>query len=269
MSIRYVNELARMKETFIDPLLHPFVSTSVSPQPSTPHPGTSLGDFRDYDEYLRTRPSESLERLPIASRFLASPVAGRSTTPAPQSTRREETPHPEISDDDVDEDLNKGFSSKQNSKHNHPRSPYNTTANRSGRNGEVPFPSRSHHSLPPPPRGTNPTDSTQSLERQSVIADSGVSTKGTIQTQGTRLLRKAPKNSTSESVSIPGAIPPRQLPEDLRVCLEVIQNDLLEGHVRLSDALKKRYEEQYPLVRSLADVFVSSVRPFIDLSILV
>ena len=252
-----------MKETFIDPLLHPFSSTSTSPQPSTPHPGTSLGDFRDYEEYLRARPSESLENLPIASRFLSSPVAGRSTTPTPQSTKREETPHPEISDDDIDEDLAKGFSSKQNAKHNHPRSPYNSTTNRSGRNGEVPFPSHSHQSLPPPLRVTNPTDSTPSLGRQSLIADGGVSTKGTIQT---RLLRKQPKNSTSESVSFLSTVPPHQLPEDLRVCLEVIENDLLEGHVRLSEALKKRYEEQYPLVRSLADVFVSSVCCFIFLS---
>ena len=104
---------------------------------------------------------------------------------------------------------------------------------------------------------TNPTDSTQSLGRQSFIADSGLSTKGTIQTQTTKALRKGSKISTPEPV--PGAIPPRQLPEDLRICLEVIENDLLEGHVRLSEALKKRYEEQYPLVRSLADVFVSSV----------
>ena len=248
-----------MKETFIDPLLHPFSSTSVSPQPSTPHPGTSLGEFRDYDEYLQARPSESLERLPIASRFLSSPVPGASATSSSQTTKREETPHPEISDDDIDDDLAKGFSSKLNTKHNHPRSPYNTIANRSGRNGEVPFPSRSHHSLPPQPRVGNPTDSTQSLGRQSILGDSGVSTKGTIQTQATRVLRKAAKNSTSESMSLPGAVLPRQLPEDLRICLEVIENDLLEGHVRLSEALKKRYEEQYPLVRSLADVFVSSV----------
>lgn len=252
-----------MKETFIDPLLHPFSSASASPQPSTPHPGTSLGNFRDYDEYLRTRPSESLENLPIASRFLSSPVGGRSTTPAPLPTKREETPHPEISDDDVDDDLTKAFSSKQAAKHNHPRSPYNTTTSRSGRNAEVPFPSRSHHSLPPPLRVTNPAESTQSLGRQSLVPDSGLSTKGTIQTQGTRVLRKGPKTSTTESVAVHGAIPPRQLPEDLRICLEVIENDLLDGHVRLSEALKKRYEEQYPLVRSLADVFVSSVCPFV------
>ena len=54
-----------------------------------------------------------------------------------------------------------------------------------------------------------------------------------------------------------------QLPEDLRVCLEVIENDLLESHVRLSEALKKRYDEQYPLVRSLADIFVRNVCYFV------
>ena len=171
-----------MKETFIDTLLHPFF-TYTSPLPTSPQPSMSLGDFKDYDEYLRTRRSESLEHLPIASRFLSYPVGGRSATPAPPPTKREETPPPEISDDDVDDDPAKGLPSKQTAKHSHPRSPYNTGANRSGRNGEVSFPSRSHHSLPPPLRVTNPTDSTQSLGRQSFIADSGLSTKGTIQTQ--------------------------------------------------------------------------------------
>jgi hypothetical protein len=49
------------------------------------------------------------------------------------------------------------------------------------------------------------------------------------------------------------------LPEDLRVCLEVIDGGVLDGHKRLQDALRKRYDEQYPLVRSLADVFVANV----------
>jgi len=240
MNLRYVIELAKMKETLIDPLLR----SDTSPE-----------SFKDYDEYLRSRSSESLETFPIASRFLVSPAAG-------PSIKCEETPHPEISDDDVDDDLAKGFS-EQLAKHNHPRSPYNTTANRSYKNGRVPRPSHSHHSLPPPLRVTDPAESTQSLGRQSLIADGGLSTQGTIQTQGTRVLRKAHKNSISEPVPVPGAIPPRQLPEDLRICLEVIENDLLEGHIRLSEALKKRYEEQYPLVRSLADVFVGDVRSFV------
>ena len=80
--------------------------------------------------------------------------------------------------------------------------------------------------------------------------------KGTIRTQGTRLLRKTLNGSISEPVAIASVIP-RQLPEELRICLEVIENDLPEGHVQLSEALKKHYEEQYPLERSLADVIVS------------
>lgn len=49
------------------------------------------------------------------------------------------------------------------------------------------------------------------------------------------------------------------LPEDLREVLEVLRDGILSGHLALSRALKKRYEEQYPLVRSLADVFTQHV----------
>ena len=111
-NLRYVSELAEMKETFINHLLH------LSPQLNTPAPGTSSGDSKSYDEYLRPRHSESFGILSAAY----------------------------------------------------------------------------------------------------------------------------------------------QLPEDLQMCLEVLGGELLEGHVRLNEALKKRYDEQYPLVRSLADVFIRNVR---------
>jgi hypothetical protein len=52
---------------------------------------------------------------------------------------------------------------------------------------------------------------------------------------------------------------PHQLPDDLRRCLEVIEDSILAGHLKLSEGLRKRYDEQYPLVRSLADVFVANV----------
>lgn len=77
------------------------------------------------------------------------------------------------------------------------------------------------------------------------------------------MLRWAQKSPTHEPLALPDAIPLHQLPEDLRICLEVIENNLLEGHARLSEAFKKRYEEQYPLVRSLADVFALSVCAFV------
>ena len=112
---------------------------------------------------------------------------------------------------------------------------------------------------------TNHADPTQSPGHQALIVDGGLSTKGAIQTQGTRVLRETHKNPISNPALVLGAIHPRQIPEDLRRCLEVIEYDLLEGHVRLSEALKKRYEEQYPLVRSLADVLVGSVRSFVGI----
>jgi hypothetical protein len=52
---------------------------------------------------------------------------------------------------------------------------------------------------------------------------------------------------------------PHQLPDDLRQCLEVIEDRILAGHLGLSEGLRKRYDEQYPLVRSLADVVVANV----------
>jgi len=59
-----------------------------------------------------------------------------------------------------------------------------------------------------------------------------------------------------------GCVAPRQLPDDLRLCLEGIEN-ILEDHLKLIEALRKRYNGQYPLVRSLADVFLHNVRLFI------
>lgn len=57
----------------------------------------------------------------------------------------------------------------------------------------------------------------------------------------------------------PTTVPPHLLPEVLRICLEVIKSSVLDSHSKLSDGLRKRYDEQYPLVHSLEDVFVSNV----------
>ena len=55
-------------------------------------------------------------------------------------------------------------------------------------------------------------------------------------------------------------VAPHQLPEYLRQCLEVIENSILAGHLKLSQGLRKLYDERYPLVRSLADIFFANVR---------
>ncbi|KAI0636844.1 Dbl domain-containing protein [Trametes polyzona] len=268
---RYVNELLKMKETFIEPLLHPYVAGSPVSSP-TPI---------DYDDYPRAdTPRESLDHLPIAARFLASPTGERSESPLQTSPTRKEDNHPNIDgesmnsaeEDEAEDRLGATYQSSRQktvamslaAKHNHPRSPYGTTAARSGPSKygvSVPFPSRSHQSLPPPPRANAMTSSTQSLGRQSFIADSHRDHAPSMRTTGTgttRVLRKFKKSNPGPDAIIHGAVPPAQLPEDLRKCLEVIEEGILDGHIRLSEGLRKRYEEQYPLVRSLADVFVSN-----------
>ena len=75
----YVTELLKMKETFIEPLLHPYSSSS----PASP-------TVQGFDEYAIDSPRESIEHLPIASRFL-SPTPFRSDSPsAPTPPLKEE-----------------------------------------------------------------------------------------------------------------------------------------------------------------------------------
>ena len=235
MNIRYANELARMKETFIDPLLHSLL-TSASSRSSAPYPGSS----RDYDERPSAMLSESSDHLPIASRFLSSFPTKR------RPIKFGEPPTPETSDDDTDYDITNDFSPRRNANRNH-RSPYRKTTNRHS----SPFQSSSHISLPPLPGVVSPADSAQSPN------------EGTTQRQGTKALRWRQKSSAPEPVVPPRAVPPHQLPEDLRICLEVIDDNLFVEHIRMSEGFKKRYEDQFPLVRSLADVFVSHVCAFL------
>lgn len=49
------------------------------------------------------------------------------------------------------------------------------------------------------------------------------------------------------------------LPDELGQVLAVLSGGILEGHLKLAAALRRRYEDQYPLVRSLADVFTAHV----------
>ena len=202
---RYVAELIKMKDTFIVPLLHPYATSPVE--------SSSMLEYEDRSQ-LNT-PAESLEHLPIASRFV-SPL-GTSQT---------------------------------------------------GTNNSVSFPSRSHESLPPPPRQEPNAASTQSLNRQSFLGTSSPEKerdrdrKSTTTDQSVRgMLRNSRISLTKEDVIPNGGVAPHQLPDDLRQCLKVIEDSILDGHLKLSEGFRKRYDEQYPLVRSLADVFVANVGP--------
>ncbi|KAF7294987.1 DH domain-containing protein [Mycena indigotica] len=252
---RYVQELAKMKDTFIDPMLHPF---------SAPTPQLSSTPNLDYDYYRTDSPVESNDHLP--------PIAARFMSPSPtvmQSSNQSHKDTPNIDGESLDTDeedeggdqLGRGFANRQGqlAKQNHPRSPYRSN----GTKKTVPFPSRSHHSLPPPPRN-QPNGSTHSLNRQTSVVDrerernysQGQASKTSTPKPG--MLRKLKKSQTTNDSIFGESVAPHQLPEDLRICLEVVDSGVFEGHKRLSEALKKRYDDQFPLVRSLADVFVSN-----------
>lgn len=277
MQCRYVNDLLKMKETFIEPLLHPYAS----PPPTSPSP-------YDYDQYAspHTRvdfPHESVEVLPIAARFM-SPTGFHSdgTSGVTPETKSLAPTTPNIDDESGESEMEDDHlpdlqSNRANvsAKHSHPRSPYRAGSAPAGKSSRVkesvPFPSRSHGSLPPIQRMNQVNASSQSLGRQSGPErererererDKDRERKDSAKTTPTvhsRLLRKVKQSQTHPDGSLTTAVPPHLLPEDLRICLEVIESGVLDGHVKLSEGLKKRYEEQYPLVRSLADVFVSSV----------
>lgn len=241
----------------------------------------------DYDDCRAETPRDSIDHLPIASRFL-SPTPFRSESPK-QSAPSADDVHkdtPNIDGDSVNSDdedeaedrLGKEYPASRyrpgamsvTAKHNHPRSPYGTTATRTAagkQNTSVPFPSRSHQSLPPPSRTNALAASTPSLSKQSMGErnDERMKSPGSPAPHSTTpsttrsMMRRFKKSTTSQDVVVNGAVSPTQIPEDLRICLEVIEGGILDGHIKLSEGLRKRYEEQYPLVRSLADVFVSNV----------
>lgn len=270
---RYVQELVKMKDTFIDPLLHPY-SVTAAAVASTPN--------LDYDYYRADSPFESTDDLPpIAARFMSPTPSMNPSTNTPTIPPTSASPRPRdapnidtelLETDDDDEALDRAgtlydASRRPGTSSDHPRSPYRIAATRSGGRASgvsVPFPSRSHQSLPPSPRNQL-SASTHSLGRQSVIIERERErerdrkySQGQDSTQRGLLRKFRRSQSTAEGI-LGNAIAPHQLPEDLRICLEVIDGGVFDGHKRLSEALKKRYDDQFPLVRSLADVFVSNV----------
>jgi hypothetical protein len=257
---RYVQELVKMKETFIDPLLHPYSNVRSSPASPTPN--------ADYDLFRSESPSESLDHLPpIAARFMSpTPTFVVSSAPTPATRLKDSLPlidgaeSMESEEDDGDDRLGKGCAGRLGDPS---RSPYRAAASRGP---TLPFPTRSHHSLAhPPPRSVNPKSaSTSSLGHQSTIVErdrererkysQGQTDAQSPHKQG--VLRKFKKSQTAPDIPLSLTVSPHQIPEDLRACLEVIDDGVFDGHKKLCEALRKRYEDQFPLVRSLADVFI-------------
>ncbi|WWC68524.1 uncharacterized protein I206_102453 [Kwoniella pini CBS 10737] len=111
---------------------------------------------------------------------------------------------------------------------------------------------RSHNSLPPPVSIRQGSGSSQSLYpdygRTSYHPGAGLNSK--LQKANSRVSSRGSIDSVTHSNNV-------KLPEDLEKVLTVLSGGILDGHIRLAGALKRRYENQYPLVRSLADVFTA------------
>ncbi|KAH9934622.1 uncharacterized protein B0H18DRAFT_951242 [Fomitopsis serialis] len=188
---RYVNELLKLKETFIDPLLHPYSATSPIASP------TPL----DYEDYPRSdTPGNHSSTSPLQLGSSHHSDDGHPTIDGESMNSEEEG--------EADDRMGATYASRgknasgmsQAAKHNHPQSPYNSR--------------------------------TTGVQAQS---EWGTGNRGQRRCTCARIAGGPSK------------------------CLEVIEGGILDGHMKLSESLRKRYEEQYPLVRSLADVFVSNV----------
>lgn len=120
------------------------------------------------------------------------------------------------------------------------------------------------------PRSVSMTrpDSSQSAGVKSSPSSQGTGGTGTTQfafRHHLKNLSPPPMNKLHRSRS---AVPtsaiaqaPPVLPEELKISLSVIGDELLKGHEELSGRLRERYREQYPLVRGLSDVWAQQVSP--------
>lgn len=237
----YVAELLKIRDAFIIPLLHPYVNSS-----------PFILVERDNMSQVETL-VDSPEQLPIASRFLPSPATGSDNsednndndrTTSHASHREGQAELESVLDRDPREPLDSWtprnsfvtiFLSRLSLRRSRTRPNRNTTSNASlGRR--------------------------HSVEHSSTIKDPdrdrmSASTEPTIPA----VQQKCKETFTKADLTTYGGVSPHQLPDDLRLCLEGIEG-ILADHLKLVKVLRKRYNEQYPLVRSLADVFMDNVR---------
>ncbi|KAH7048523.1 hypothetical protein BKA62DRAFT_739398 [Auriculariales sp. MPI-PUGE-AT-0066] len=260
---RYGLELFRLNEIFIQPLLHP-------DNPRPPSYTAPLSPVDDPDYY------ESDEYLPIASRFLSSrsPIGhatDTATTIATQTYQPLRITDDEFSDigrDEVTEAARAG-----SMKQYHYRAPSGAALDslQQKRQPLIHFRMRFQNSLLPSPRQCVPGTSEASLERHNGLNDGAKQLPGESATRTSysrvsrivRQLRKKPPSSGSNSASDSATIL-HSLPEDLRRCLEILENVIIPGHKVLRDCLRKRYDEQFPLVRSLYATYVSYLEPALE-----
>jgi hypothetical protein len=245
-----VAELLKMRETFIVPLLHPYAALDVI------RPMVPTMSMHDDMSQLET-PVDSLEPLPIASRSLSFPAAGSDDSESDNSKASMASHAP----------CQGGQGSMFSVPEHDSRLPL---ASRKPRDALMTLSrSESHQSLQLSLCSNHNAVTTASLGRGSFVEpsptenDRGRSRQSTfINPSGRRMpLEKRKKRFTEADLIANGGVAPYKIPDDLRQCLEVIEDTILADHIRLGERLWRRYDKQYPLVRTLADVFVADVRP--------
>ncbi|WWC88063.1 uncharacterized protein L201_002966 [Kwoniella dendrophila CBS 6074] len=245
---RYVQDLVKFNETFCKNLLS---VTANSPHLDLYDNTASLNRAMSPSSPALSG-NESYVNLPIASKFSSTPrhsgeryPSDSSTSTAPPMTPNEDTisrgalgPPPSSA-----ARMN-AYNILTNGRPTH-------KASFSSLNGK-----RSHTSLPPPAvsrQGSNssqpnlhPLDNNNRLSYNPGF--SGIHNK--LHKANSRVSSGGSITSSTVEKSI-------KLPEDLEKVLTVLSGGILDGHIKLAAALKRRYENQYPLVRSLADVFTA------------
>ncbi|KAK8861682.1 hypothetical protein IAR55_002505 [Kwoniella newhampshirensis] len=244
---RYVQDLIRLNETFCRQLLPP---SAISPH-------LELFDITSTLTRAYTRsPSsaspallgESLVNLPIAAKFASTGRQASTDIRHPSNSSVSTAPPMTPNEEQIIKGT--GLPSSTTARMN----AYNILTN--GRPSEPDHKSsfsflqkgRTHNSLPPPPRA-------ESGSRQS--SSSGYRTRMSFHpgSLGNKLHKQhdGSRNSSGASIRVRDV----QLPEDLEKVLTVLSGGIVEGHSKLAAALRRRYDDQFPLVRSLADVFTA------------
>lgn len=229
---RYVNELHKLVDTFCKALLP---ASAQTPSLDLYNPQDTLARTLSpqmHSPPTPTSPTDSTDsHLPIAARYASSTSRStglssgiRSASGSTAASTDPETRSP------TEARLN-AYNILTNGRPSHKVS--QATINKG----------RSHNSLPPPSRNgaaNNAPTSSFSATYARMSHQPGKSAKD----------RRSSMQSTTQT---------NPLPEELEKVLTVLSGGILEGHVKLAAALKKRYDNQYPLVRSLADVFTAHV----------
>lgn len=233
LKFRYVQELVKLNETFSKALLPP---SAQSPSLNLFDPSDTLSRALSPSLHSPSSTADSFDaHLPIAAKYASSSsrhtglssgirsASGSTNATSPSSETRSPT-----------EARMNAYNILTNGRPSHKAS--HTTLNQG----------RSHHSLPPPPRNSQPS-------APQATSFSATYARMSHQPQLGRLT-KPDKRTSAQSVT-----KSVEVPEELEKVLAVLSGGILEGHIKLASALKKRYDNQYPLVRSLADVFTAHV----------